>query len=123
MNNESYPPHHLRHLARRVGSSETSVVDRDWTGNDESARNHNEVVRLNESPLWLRLSWKENSKSPSKLIGIFELYLKELLAERYVRLEPKAENSIRLRFYHGWDNVIYIQVNNKELGLPIGRMI
>jgi len=34
-----------------------------------------------------------------------------MLDAAYVRVEPKTENEIRLAFYHGHDNLIYIQVN------------
>lgn len=77
---------------------------------------------LNESPLKLRLSWKQTPKDSSQLIGIYELDLRRLLVAGYVRVEPKTETEIRLRFYHGHDNLIYIQVNSNEPGLPIGRM-
>ena len=122
MSNESYPPTRMSHLVKRVPHSGTSVFRRDWTGNDESARNHHGRVSLNESPLKLRLSWKRSSKESSHLIGVYELDLNALLAAGYVRVEPGTENEIRLRFHHGRDGLIYIQVNSKEPGLPIGRM-
>jgi len=109
-------------LVRRIEGPEVSGGKRDWTGNDESARNHNSVVRLSESPLRLRLSWKRGPNDQARLIGVFDLDLPGLLAARHVRLEPSAPNSVRLRFFHGTDEVIYIQVNSQTPGLPIGRM-
>ena len=122
MSDESYPLLSVSHLARRVQNSEVSEIRRDWTGNDESARNHHERVDLGESPLRLRLSWKKSPKDPVHLIGVYELDLRQLLTAGYTRIEPKTQNEIRLRFYHGYDDLIYIQVNSKEPGLPIGRM-
>jgi hypothetical protein len=117
-----YPLPSMTHLVRRLQNSDVSEIDRDWTGNDESARHNHNRVSLNESPLKLRLSWKHSPKDSSHLIGIYELDLRRLLDAAYVRVEPKTENEIRLRFYHGHDNLIYIQVNSNEPGLPIGRM-
>lgn len=70
----------------------------------------------------LRLSWKRSPKDSVHLIGVYELDLRRLLTAGYVRIEPKTENEIRLRFYHGYDDVIYIQVNSKEPELSVGRM-
>jgi hypothetical protein len=117
-----YPSPGMAHLVRRLQNSDVSEIDRDWTGNDESARHNHNRVSLNESPLKLRLSWKHTVKDSSHLIGIYELDLRRLLEAAYVRLEPKTENEIRLRFYHGHDNLIYIQVNSNAPGLPIGRV-
>lgn len=79
-------------------------------------------VPLNESPLRLRLSWKKGPKDSARLVGIFDLDLKQLLKAGYIRYEPKSEYEVRLRFYHDWDNVVKIQVNSKAKGLPIGRV-
>ena len=117
-----YPLPGMTHFVRRLQNSDVSEIDRDWTGNDESARNHHNRVSLNESPLKLRLSWKRTPKDSSHLIGIYELDLRRLLEAGFVRVEPKTGNEIRLRFYHGHDNLIYIQVNSNEPGLPIGSM-
>ena len=116
MSDESYPLLSVSHLARRVQNSEISEIRRDWTGNDESARNHHERVDLSESPLTLRLSWKRSPKDRVHLIGVYELHLRQLLTAGYARSEPKTQNDIRLRFYHGYDDVIYIQVNSKSRG-------
>jgi len=122
MSAESYPPASRSHLVRRVPNEGASNIRRDWTGNDESERNHNGKVPLSESPLRLRLSWKKCPKDSARLVGIFDLDLKQLLRAGYIRYEPKSEDEVRLRFYHDWDNVVKIQVNSKEQGLPIGRV-
>jgi len=122
MSAESFPPANMCRFVRRVENAETSDIRRDWTGSDESYRNHNGKVALSESPLRLRLSWKKSPKDSARLIGIFDLDLRGLLEAGYIRPEPKSENEVRLRFYHGSDNVIYVQVNLKEPRLPIGRV-
>lgn len=122
MSAESYPTADMHQLVRRIADEVASDIRRDWTGNDESARNHHGKVPLTESPLRLRLSWKKGPTDSAHLIGIFDLDLKQLLKAGYIRYEPKSQSEVRLRFYHHWDNVIYIQVNSKGKGLPIGRM-
>lgn len=97
-------------------SSETKIT------NDESARNKQGAITLIESPLSLRLSWRKGQRDPAYLIGIFDLDLQGLLRAGYIRLESKSEKEVRLRFYHGLDNVIYIQVNLKKPALPNGRV-
>jgi hypothetical protein len=122
MSEESFPPANMSRFVRRVPNEEASDNRRDWTGNDENSRNHHGKIPLSESPLRLRLSWKKSPKDSARLVGIFDFDLRRLLEAGYIRLEPKSENELRLRFYHGWDNVISIQVNLKEPGLPIGRL-
>jgi hypothetical protein len=122
MSAESYPPASMSHLVRRVPNEGASNIRRDWTGNDESNRNHNGKVPLRESPLRLRLSWRKGPKDSARLVGIFDLDIKQLLKAGYIRYEPKSQDEVRLRFYHDWDNVLTIQVNSNEQGLPIGRV-
>ncbi len=122
MSEESFPLPNMSRFVRRVPNEEASDVRRDWTGNDESGRNHNGKIPLSESPLRLRLSWKKSPKDSARLVGIFDLDLGRLLEAGYIRRELKSKNEVRLRFYHGWDNLIYIQVNLKEPGLLIGRV-
>src|SRR5438045_9357648 len=58
---ESFPPSHLSHLARRVQDSDVSMMRcSNWTGNDETNRNHYGAVNLNKTPLRIRLSWKKS---------------------------------------------------------------
>ena len=96
---------------------------RTWTGNDRSARNHNGVVYLSESPLKIRLSWKSSPNSAAQFIGEFDLDLHDLLARGFVRLETGKPGGIRLRFYHGFDDVIYIQANKDSSTFPIAKFL
>ena len=116
------PLPHLSHFARRVQDHDTGEIQRDWVGNDEKGKrsHHDRNVSLNKNPLRLRLSWKESSNQPIRFIGIFDLDLRKLLAANYICISSESQDKIRLRFYHGLDDVIYIQVNNDGPGLPIG---
>lgn len=119
------PLPHLSLFARTVqDSSEAGEIHRDWTGNDEKGKrsHHDRNVSLNEGLLRLRLSWKESSDAPVHFIGVFELDLRKLLAANYICISSESQDKVRLRFYHGLDDVIYIQVNNDGPGLPIGTM-
>lgn len=122
MSTGTFPPAGMSYLIRKVRSIDASDIQRNWTGNDENDRHHHGKIPLIDSPLRLRLYWRKNSREPSCLIGIFDLDLQGLLRAGYIRLEPWSENEVRLRFYHGLDNVIYIQVNSKKVALPIGRL-
>jgi len=122
MSDESYPPARMNHLVRRVQNADASGIRRNWTGNDENHRNQHERVPLSESPLRLRLSWKKGPRDSTHLIGIFDLDLMRLLEAGYIRIDAESQDEVRLRFYHGLDNLIYVQVKTKEPGLPIGRM-
>jgi hypothetical protein len=93
MTAEAYPPASMSHLVRRVPNEAASNIRRNWTGNDESARNHHNKVPLSESPLRVRLSWKKGPKDSARLVGIFDLDLKQLLKAGYVRYEPKSGRS------------------------------
>lgn len=122
MSTGPFPPASMSNLVQKVPNKGASDIQRNWTGNDENGRHHHGKVRLTESPLKLRLCWRKTSRDPSSLIGIFELDLQGLLRSDYIRSEPGSENEVRLRFYHGLDNVIYIQVNMKKPALPIGNI-
>ena len=77
MADKSYPPSSLDHLAQRLKNSEVSGIDRDWTGNDKSGRQHHGKVNLNSSPMKLRLSWKRSPDDPIHLIWYFQPRFKE----------------------------------------------
>ena len=109
-------------LCRKLLPKSAPGVHREWTGNDESARNHNGRVLLKPNPLRLRLSWRKSSTERAQLIGVFDLDLQKLLAANYIRLEPGTQDKVRLRFYHGSDDVIYIQANMEGPGLPIATV-
>ena len=85
-----YPPANMKHLVQRVEGEGAEKYTRDWTGNDTSARNHHSIVYLIESPLTLRLSWKKSKKDTARVVGVFDLHLRELLDKEYVRIEKEV---------------------------------
>jgi hypothetical protein len=121
MDSNKYPPSDLSRLVRRVKGFPVSERMRNWIGNDEVRRHYHAVVDLNESPLRLCLSWKKSPKDPVLLIGVYDLDLRRLLDEQYVRREPRVRNGIRLRFYHSTSGVISVQTNINGPALPVGE--
>lgn len=121
MSTLSLPLPHLSYFAELLPRSAPGI-HREWTGNDESDRNHHGRVLLNQNPLRLRLSWRKSSGERAQLIGVFDLDLQKLLAANYIRLEAGTQDKVRLRFYHGLDDVIYIQANMEGPGLPIATV-
>jgi hypothetical protein len=71
----------------------------------------------------MHLSWRRTKDAPICFVGEFDLDLNELLTNKFVRWENEKAGAIRLRFYHGSDDVIHIQINLKNPGLPIGKII
>ncbi|PKO04922.1 MAG: hypothetical protein CVU41_14270 [Chloroflexi bacterium HGW-Chloroflexi-3] len=106
-------------LCQRVESIPAGATTRKWVLNDATNSNHHEVVRLEESPLYLQFSWRHSSKDPIQFVGIFQLDLPGLLQQGYVRLENDESNSpeIRLRIKHKNDGNFYIQVNDDKPAL------
>ncbi|MDT4896076.1 MAG: hypothetical protein QOH25_1153 [Acidobacteriota bacterium] len=121
MDSISFPLPHLSYFAQVLPKSAPGI-HRELTGNDEDDRNHHIRVLLNPNPLRLRLSWRNSSADRGQFIGVFDLDLQKLLAANYIRLEPGTQDKARLRFYHGSDDVIYIQANMEGPGLPIGTV-
>ncbi len=114
------PPANMRHLVQRVEGEGAEKYTRDWIGNDTNARSHHSIVYLTEGSLRLRLSWKKSTKDLPKVIGVFDLLLRQLRDKGYVRSEKGIEDGIRLRFYHDPNGIIYIQMNTKGPTLPVG---
>ena len=118
-NAENLPPEEYRDFVIRVATADLPPRHRQWTGNDKSARNHNGAVRFRESPLFIRLFWKETPTSSIKEIGSFKLNLSLLASENYVR--TLDNQTLKLRFYHAKDGRIYIQRGHRWRGIPIGE--
>lgn len=91
---------------------------RTWTGNDITARNHHGPVSLKETPLVLDLRWRRSAQHQPVAVGVFKLDLPGLLKAGYVRPE-KTPGAVRLRFWHGEDDMIYIQVNSSSKKLAV----
>jgi|ERR1035437_1523975 hypothetical protein len=104
----------------RLDAGSVASADRTWAGNDESARNHNGVVRLSESPLTLALSWRYGKGKPATIVGCFRLDLPQLLANGLVRAERRGE--VRLRFFHDHDGKIYLQTRLDAPCFVLGKV-
>jgi hypothetical protein len=104
----------------RLGTHTLEKTDRTWIGNDDSARNQHGVIRLAESPVTLRLSWRPSAMRPSVIVGCFRLDLRRLLANGLVRIERAG--SVRVRFVHDEHGTVYLQVKRGEPQLEVGRI-
>jgi len=93
---------------------------RHWIGNDKNRRSHHGVVLLSENTLKIRLDWRICDASPALIVGEFDLDLNYLLTNEYVRHDRGKTGAIRLRFYHGLDDKIYIQKNLKSPAYFVG---
>ena len=108
-------------LCQKVHQSPTGAKMRKWVLNDSTNSNFHNVVNLQESPLYLHLSWRRSAKDPIQFVGIFRLDLPGLLHYGYVRPEPKDSYGpeIRLRIMRARDGDFYIQVNQNKPRLRI----
>ena len=90
--------------------------------NDATNPNHHGVVHLGESPLYLDFSWRRSARDPIQFVGIFRLDLPGLLAQGFVRTEPKDSYGpeIRLRIVRARDGDFYIQVKQDGPQLLMG---
>jgi len=118
--NKALPLKQFQRLAERIPETRMPPKPLDWCGNDASARNHQQPVPFSEDPLYLRLHWRAERGAPRRFVGNFELKLVDLLREGYVREE--GEGLVRLRLFHGDNDLIYIQRGHAWPGLPIGRL-
>jgi hypothetical protein len=98
--------------------------DRNWTGNDaRAARDYFDRVRLDESPLVLRLSWRRDRHTPSRLVGVFRLDLHALLRDGYVYVPDNHPKEVVLRFLHTPSDEIQIVRNQRSPALTIGKVV
>ena len=112
-------------LCQKVQQAPAGAKMRKWVLNDATNANHHGVVNLQESPLYLHLSWRRSAKDSIQFVGIFRLDLPGLLQNSYVRIEPKRPSGteIRLRIKHKDDGKFYIEVNDKGPSLMLNHEI
>jgi hypothetical protein len=107
-------------LVARLACEEMPAADRNWMMNDANDRHFHSPVRLTESPLSLKLSWKARPGGAEVTLGCFRLDLLRLLEHDYVRHERADDPAqIRLRFVRGDDGVVSIQYNGGAPSLPV----
>jgi hypothetical protein len=122
----SAPPHPnnvvaVKGIVEQLDAAQHPKATRQWTGNDATERNHHGAVRLDETPLVLCLRWRKAASAPIQFVGYFRLDLPALLSAGYVRHDAQA-GCVRLRFWHGSDDGVYIQVNPDAPALRIGTV-
>ncbi len=92
-----------------------------WNGNDEIHGGRWESrIRLPESPLDLRLTWRSHDRAPEHLVGCFRLNLQALLRDGYIRHDT-VPGTVRLRFVHE-GGYIYIRLRRSSPALLIGTI-
>lgn len=92
---------------RRISGSEPTL---DWTLRADNHNHHHGVVRLVESPVELKFSWRPDIGGPVRLVGVFRLDLQGLLAHGYIRTEGHPrEQTVRLRIVRSEEGTFWIQ--------------
>jgi hypothetical protein len=120
MSKESYPLSQFRHLVSRIDQESFLHRYRHWIGNDDFEHHYHIAIPKNQETLYLNLSWKKKSDSPAEFIGMFRLDMQELFSEGYIREDGK--DKVRLRIYHGSDDILYIQTRSGKPALAIGKL-
>lgn len=100
------------------------LAHRDWVLNDANHRHYHNVVKLSETPLDIRLSWRAAPETAVVLLGCFRLNLPQLLEDGYVRRESEGEHisDLRLRFFRADDGVVHVQARSDSPGLPVAGL-
>jgi hypothetical protein len=119
-----YPAQEAAHLAERLDAFPPTVRPRRWVLRDDNQQHYHGVVRLSEGPAYVELRWKPSAAGAEQLVGRYRLHLAELLAADYVRFEREGEpgDDVRLRFYRGAGEVVYVQARADRPGLAVGRV-
>jgi hypothetical protein len=118
MRKEDYPLFQFRRLVRRIEQGLLLEHFRHWTGNDEKDHHYHILLPVTGKPVYLNLFWKKGAEAPVHHIGSFELHLKALLSEGYIRSEK--EGKVRLRICRLEDGLLYIQKKSGKPALAIG---
>jgi hypothetical protein len=89
MTNQQLPEKENAHLAERVAETPLGIKPRRWTIRDDNNQHHHGKFTVTDEPLYIRLLWRADGTSQVEEIGLYRLDLKNLLAEGFVRPEPK----------------------------------
>lgn len=108
-------------LCEPVQTAPIGAKIKQWTLRVDNNSHHHGVVRIDESPLYLELSYRLTATSPVKRVGLFRLNLPGLLRDGYIRFEPANASGpeLRLRIIRSVDGVFFIQVNQKSPSLQM----
>jgi hypothetical protein len=121
LRNEALPPEQFHMFVERTSEARMRGEHRNWTGNDQNGCCYYGKVRLSEDPLYLCLRWKAERQAIPRFVGNFEIKLRKLLINDY--LLDDGDGFLQLRFYHGNDDVIYIQRCAEWPGIPVGHLL
>lgn len=99
---------------------DNAKYSREWNGNDRVNQHYFGRVRLKETPLDIRLYWKNDDNSPRQLIGVYRIDLKSLLETGYIREAKGDSGEVILRFQRTDGGKIQIAVNAQSRALTIG---
>lgn len=102
--------------------NDDAVCSREWTGNDRVQRHHFGRVRLNESPLDIRLYWKKDDNSPRRLIGAYRIDLRALLRHCYIRETGGQPGEVILRFQRTDEGNIQIATKRRGPALTLSTL-
>jgi hypothetical protein len=92
-----------------------------WVGNDKKGKNsHHGIVKIDENPFTLHLSWMTSSEGCNYFIGTYRLNLRALLDEGYVRWKDESQRTVLLRFEHDRHGFIRIATKQDANGITIG---
>ena len=107
-------------LAIEVTHVPQGAKSRRWTLNAVERNDHHGKIRLNEFPLYLKLTCRNAIHSAPEDIGIFKLDLKGLLENKFMRYEPKGStgDDVRLRIVIE-SGAFSVQINGKSGKYPL----
>jgi hypothetical protein len=122
MPSRELPLEEHRTLVERLHTAPPGGRVREWTLRDDNSQHHHGRVGVAESPLYLRLCWRENRGGATQEVGLYKLDLEALLKSEFIRIERPGATELRLRFVRGEDDVVSIQTRSGGPRLPIGTV-
>lgn len=108
-------------LCARVHSPPVGAHIREWTLRRDNHAHFHRNISAAESPLYLDLSWREDSASDKIHVGVFRLDLGGLLAAGFIRPDPIGSTGaqVRLRVILRDNGRFYLQTRNSGPRLPL----
>lgn len=101
-----------------VSRTNFGPVSHEWTGNEDDAGEHHNLIDANEVPCYLALYWHSRRAGKTVHVGTYRLNLRRLAKAGFARAE--GAKKVRLRFVRGADGTIAIQINTSGPSLPVG---
>jgi hypothetical protein len=112
----------ISYLARRVQAAPPRAAIRRFTLRDHNAQHYHRRMRTLDSPVFIQIAWRADTRSPVYDLGLWRLDLPGLLRAGYIRSErPGAEDEVRVRLFRANDGFIYLQSRRDEPALSLVR--